>query len=96
MAEHCPLEEGFLYWQTDIPDVCRKNCELIWERAETTAPDIDLIDPECSHTLEFCNASLQKGDGHVRYWTILSSCTATENDVLNETYNFQCGFSTTS
>jgi len=91
MSEKCPLEKQRLYWFGEIPDVCRDSCGLRWEEAEaTTTPTEDLIDTECNHTLEHGGATLERDQSPKRYWTILSSCIVTGDDVLNETYFFEC------
>lgn len=82
-----------MVWDRDIPDICREVCEARWENAEATQnPSIDLIDKDCTHDLEYEDATLQRGRGPERIRTVLSVCVETEDDVLNESYVFKCPY----
>lgn len=91
MSERCPLERQRHYWSEEIPDVCQETCSDLWEEVEaTTAPQEDLIDKDCDHTLEHGGGTLERDEGPRRRWTILSSCIVTGDDVLNESFYFEC------
>ena len=82
-----------MVWDRDVPEKCREVCEARWENAEATqTPRIDLINPDCTHQLEYEDSALRRGIGAERIRTILSVCVETGDDVLNENYTFPCPY----
>lgn len=96
MSEKCPLDYG-LHWESDqtlapgIPEVCRRQCEATWEEA-TKGPetDVDILNPDCKHAVEYGDMSLQRGSGGQRYVGLLYTCVVDEEEAFSQSYKFEC------
>lgn len=91
MAE-CPLRDGEMVWDRDIPDECRRSCESLWITASQGAPDnVDVFDPDCDHAVESGGESLQKAvQPGMRAYAVLQICMKTEDDAFADEYSFRC------
>lgn len=91
MAERCPLELDA--WDGSIPDVCRQQCEDIWDHAvATSTPDTDMFDQDCGHEIENGGTHLQRGERDKRFIGFLSICVKNGDEVFADNYPFRCSF----
>jgi hypothetical protein len=103
MPEKCPLGSG-IYWANDNPDhgqgfpeVCRAQCEPLWDKALTDKPDKTDIFTEdcyesspCNHGIEADDYSLQRGGGSKRGYAVLNVCSNTRTELFADEYSFDC------
>ncbi len=94
MPEKCPLGEQ-MYWQNEqynkIPEACLVQCGSIWDEALLEpADDIDILDKDCHHVVEYNDTSLQRLEGSGRSIGILNTCIISEEEAFSETWHFKC------
>ncbi len=94
MSEKCPMSErrGF-YWERDFPEVCRRVCgELIEKALSGPHGPVDMFEEECSwDDIEYSGTTLQGSpDSNIRdvaesYW-----CISHNTDAFAELRTFEC------
>lgn len=95
MSERCPLGDG-LYWNGEehskIPDVCLNQCEATWDKATQGVGDVDILDSNCDHEVEYNDTGLQRGEGSKRFLSILYDCMVDCPEAFSESWPFECPY----
>lgn len=89
-----------MFWDNEsggsaIPEVCRIQCEGIWEMVTQEKPeDTEMFVPDCNHFVEFGGTSLYRVIGAMRRVGILQLCMSDDihDEAFSESWSFMCPF----